>query len=94
MDLRLLRHGAAGAGLPLLLSHKLRAVPGLPGEMGSGRPLAEEGPESVAQVNAGGGRSPDSSPAHGAQPLPAPTQPPRGEPQPRRSCPNNTSTAW
>lgn len=82
MDLRLLRHGAAGAGLSLLLSHKLRAVPGLPGEMGSWRTLAEEGSESVAKVHARRERSPGSSPAHGPQPLPAQTQPQRGEPQP------------
>lgn len=82
VDLRLLCHGAAGAGLSLLLGHKLRAVSGLPGEMGSGGTLAEEGSESVEQVHARGERSPGSSPTHDPQPLPAQTQPQRGEPQP------------
>lgn len=82
MDLRLLRHGAAGPGLSLLLGHQLRAVPGLPGEMGSGRTLAEEGSQSVAEVHAGGERSPGSGPADVNEPLPAQTQHQRREPQP------------
>lgn len=86
MDLWLLCHGAAGPRLPLLLSHKLRAVSGLLGEMGSWGPLAEEGPEPVEQDLGRGERSPGSSPAHGPQPLPAQTQPQRGEPQPHAAA--------
>lgn len=86
MDLRLLRHGAAGVGLPLLLSHKLRAVPGLPGEVGPGRALAEEGSQPVEQEPGGGERGPGSDPARGGRPLPAQTQPEGREPQPNAAA--------
>ncbi len=54
MDLRLFRHGPPGFGLPVLFSYELRVVPGLPGEMGAGRTVAQTGQESMAQRGSGG----------------------------------------
>lgn len=85
MDLWFLRHGPASSGLPVLLGHKLRAVQSVPGEVGPGRALAEEGAQSVAQVHTRGERSPPR-PAHGDGTLPTPTQPERGEPQPHTAA--------
>lgn len=54
--------------------------------MGPGRPLAEEGSESVEQVHAGGEWNPSSGPAYGPRPLSTQTQPQRGEPEPDTSA--------
>lgn len=53
MDLRLFRHDPSGFGLSVLLGYELRVVPGLPGEMGPGRTVAQTGQESMAQHSSG-----------------------------------------
>lgn len=82
VDLRLPDHSAAGAGLPLLLGHELRAVPCLPGEVGAGRTLAAAGPEPVEgrrQLRLS--RAPDTD----TGPDPGPSSGPDGGPSPTTS---------
>lgn len=104
LDLRLFRHGALGSGLPVLLSHELRAVSGLPGEVGAGRPLAATGQEPVEEPRAGGERAPDPSSisapssrswrdhAHHRSPSPGPLLSPQTQPK-RLPEPHTAPTA-